>query len=372
MANEGTISPGITNVGERPLGSYYAYSNKQHKPPQITQLKAGEIVLGTVLDNPEFSIAPVRLPQGIFRAQLQGNLRKGDSLFFIVHETLPSLMLKIHSVSIIKNGETLSPQEIVRILDIPLSDHSIKLAAAITDIRRIVERKTLAHCVLFWDLPESRAILKKLDFGSALSTMLHLTEAANLESNTFQQFYPVFRRSELVLNDLLTTTDLLNELHKCLSPEDFVLFYKSVTQSTAEHIKSLANSLNLWNIYASQNNKTLLHCFVLPFADTYAAVSVSVENKKAYAQAGAKTYLTSNLALTLLKSDLRTHISQLKSLDSKKAATYLLTVASDMQKSINNDAYSLTSFKVSSIDFIDSEFASAPLPAASTNFSVVV
>ena len=119
------LTPGITGgikevgVGSNSSGFYYYSFNKKKNNPQFAKLHPGEIVQGLIIDIPEPEYANVRIPIGVFKAKLHGNLRQGDEMFFKIEEIQPALVLKIYSVSAFFKGEEHDIDEIMRMLDIP-------------------------------------------------------------------------------------------------------------------------------------------------------------------------------------------------------------------------------------------------------------
>jgi hypothetical protein len=119
------LTPGITGgikevgIGSNSSGFYYYSINKKKNNPQFAKLHQGEIIQGLIIDIPEPEFADVRIPIGIFKAKLHGNLRQGDEMFFKVEEVQPALVLKIYSVSSFYKGEERATEEIMRMLDIP-------------------------------------------------------------------------------------------------------------------------------------------------------------------------------------------------------------------------------------------------------------
>lgn len=142
--------PILNNIdgGTKPIGKdnnsgfvfvNYNQTNKNNKN-NFFRLRVAEILQGLILENPVENIAEVRLPVGIFRAYLQGNLKKGDELFFKIDSVQPNLILKIHSVYLYKLNKKYSEKEIIRILDLPENDLFIKLINEYSNIKSILIR----------------------------------------------------------------------------------------------------------------------------------------------------------------------------------------------------------------------------------------
>ncbi|MBM2816865.1 MAG: hypothetical protein HW421_3627 [Ignavibacteria bacterium] len=96
------------------------YSVQTTKPSKAqANLRAGEIIQGSIVEVFSDKEVSIRLPNGTFKAMLSNKLKAGDSLFFKVIETAPSLVLKIHSVSVSSGGKEFSSSELLRMLDLP-------------------------------------------------------------------------------------------------------------------------------------------------------------------------------------------------------------------------------------------------------------
>lgn len=142
--------PILNNIdgGAKPIGkdNNSAFVNvnynqtKKNNKNNFFRFRVGEILQGLILENPVENIAEVRLPVGIFRAYLQGNLQKGDELFFKIDSVEPSLILKIHSVYLYKLNTKYSEKEIIRILDLPDNDVFIKLINEYSNIKSMLIR----------------------------------------------------------------------------------------------------------------------------------------------------------------------------------------------------------------------------------------
>lgn len=109
---------GIQNVGSKFSHEIKYESYRTNKKHNAVKLHLGEVVHGNIIEVISNKEAIVRLPIGTLSAELKGNLKKDDSLFFLVEELEPSLILKIHSVSVRIDGKELSIKEIIRILNL--------------------------------------------------------------------------------------------------------------------------------------------------------------------------------------------------------------------------------------------------------------
>lgn len=91
--------------------------------------RIGEIIQGRVQQVFSQSEVAIDLPNGRFVAEVNGKFKAGDTLFFEVQGTEPSLILRIHSV-FSKIKESLHPiSEIIRLLNLPAN----KIFLAVVD-----------------------------------------------------------------------------------------------------------------------------------------------------------------------------------------------------------------------------------------------
>lgn len=146
LINIGTGVTAITSYsGGNANNPYYKKSNQKINP-QFAKLRIGEIVQGLIIEEPINNIAEVRLPVGIFKAILHGHLYKGDKLFFRIEETSPNLVLKIYSVSLYKEKSKLVPDEILRILDLPVEDDFINICSEYSQLKPQIVRDEILIC----------------------------------------------------------------------------------------------------------------------------------------------------------------------------------------------------------------------------------
>lgn len=137
--------PGIQQGGISEIGSEMPESRRRQemifdKKGKPTKLRPGEIVQGTIIDVHSNEEATVRLPNGTFRAVLHGSLKRGDTLFFKVAESVPSLVLKIYAVYSMINNKKVPIKDIIRILDLPEKPLTEELINLYTSRRSIVVR----------------------------------------------------------------------------------------------------------------------------------------------------------------------------------------------------------------------------------------
>jgi len=102
--------------------SYYGQHKQPDKKAKHHKIRPGEIVQGTILSIDDEYIALVKLPIGQFYAELHSKLLRGDSLFFKVVSTEPSLVLSTYSINSVKYNKPIEISEVIRILDLPDTD----------------------------------------------------------------------------------------------------------------------------------------------------------------------------------------------------------------------------------------------------------
>jgi len=146
----------------------------QHKH---ISLRTGEIAHGTILEASIGKDAIVRLPHGDFTATLSGKLKKGDSLFFKILETEPRLVLKIFAASTKNNGQDISADEMLRILDIPVSEFNRELLVFLKSRRTIINREEfLAIYKLHLSIPEAE--IKQTPEGNLMKALFYINDSS--------------------------------------------------------------------------------------------------------------------------------------------------------------------------------------------------
>ena len=118
-------APEISSDLPRQQKDYFVPSYAKKEP--ASKLYLGEVVQGVIIEIPSLKEAIVRLPNGTFRAELKGNLKPGDTLFFKVAEVSPSLVLKIWAAPSVVSKVQIQTKELVRILDLPENDDIYEL-----------------------------------------------------------------------------------------------------------------------------------------------------------------------------------------------------------------------------------------------------
>jgi hypothetical protein len=131
------------------------YFEKKAKP---TKLRPGEIVQGTIIEVHSNNEATVRLPNGTYRAVLHGALRRGDTLFFKVAESTPSLILRIYAVYTIINGKKVKIQDIIRILNLSEKSYTEQIIDHYSFRRSIIVRDDILVFLRLFELINSREL----------------------------------------------------------------------------------------------------------------------------------------------------------------------------------------------------------------------
>ncbi len=204
------------NSEERRNNTYFYHKQAPEKAPN--KLRIGEIVKGTILDTHYSKIATVQLPIGTLKAELNGNLEKGDTLFFIVQEVEPSLVLKIYSLQVIQDNRLLDTSEIIRILDVSNNKFFNKLIDYVKKERNIIVREVLLSCFESFGLIKN-SDYQKLPASTLFNTLLFFAELGiQFSLSAFNQmkyaFYSTYNIEKL-LNSLLDYLNLsMNEVVK--------------------------------------------------------------------------------------------------------------------------------------------------------------
>lgn len=192
LINIGSGVSGVTAyTGGSSSKTIYQKGQKKNNP-QFAKFRQGEIVQGLIVEDPIDNIADVRIPVGIFKAELHGNLLKGDKLFFKIEETNPNLILRIHSVSLYKEKSKLVPEEILRILDLPIDDDFIQICAEYSHLKPQIVRDDLLICYktlnVFVKIDENQ----EFDIIDIRNSIFLTDLAINVNINIYKKFREFF------------------------------------------------------------------------------------------------------------------------------------------------------------------------------------
>jgi len=199
------------------------------------QLRVGEVLQATILEVLSPQEAIVQLPTGTVHAFIHGRLKKGDIVFLRVQETAPNLVLRIHSVSYLKNGMELPLLEILRILDLPESQFFRETVNYLKKHRTYILRdEALLIENSFTAIEES--IRKDYSTDVFFSAIIFIHEnKLPIDSRIFLKIAPVLSGNNFVF-------DLLKEFEQLYSNLPDSLRYKLDTYFSL--IKSESTSLN--------------------------------------------------------------------------------------------------------------------------------
>ena len=196
------------NPHEREEKDYQRLSYNQRKSD--IKLRIGEVLQATILEVLSPQEAVVQLPTGTVHAFIHGRLKKGDVVFLRVHEISPNLILKIHSVSYIKNGVELPLMEIIRVLDLPESQFFMETINFLKKHRTHIMRDEALLIENSYNTIEE-SIRKDYSSEVFFSAIIFMYEnKLPIDSRIFLKIAPVLSGNVFVLN-------LLKELEKSIS-----------------------------------------------------------------------------------------------------------------------------------------------------------
>ena len=233
----------------RSSGHKYQQKNKSKTP---SKLHIGEILKGEILETHEYGIATVKLPIGSLKAELAGNLRKGDELIFFVQQVEPSLILKIHSVAPTKSGKDLEIREIIRILDLSENNFFIKSIEFLKLRRQFINRD---ECISLFEMFSELESNSYADISGTtlLTTLLFFMD--NKLDFTAESFYRI--KYSFVSKDILEKilNNLKSKIENYTSQELLAIKLQldSITDDFAHQefflIKENTFAVNIINLY---------------------------------------------------------------------------------------------------------------------------
>ncbi|MBI5326128.1 MAG: hypothetical protein HZB41_12795 [Ignavibacteriae bacterium] len=205
------------------------------KNKKEVQLRVGEVIQSTILDIVSSQEAIVQLPTGTVSAFIHGRLKKGDVVFLRVNEISPDLILRIHSVSYIKNGLELPLSEITRILDLPGTQFFIETVQFLKKRKSYILRdEALIIENAFISIDES--IRKDYNSEVLFSAIIFMHEnKLPVDSRIVMKIAPVLSGNNYILNLLISLENSVPQL-----PEQ--IRYKA--ESFFKLIKSNSTSIN--------------------------------------------------------------------------------------------------------------------------------
>lgn len=240
----------------RSSGHKYQQKSKSKTP---SKLHIGEILKGEILETHEYGIATVKLPIGILKAELAGNLHKGDELIFFVQQVEPSLILKIHSVAPTKSGKELDIREIIRILDLSDNNFFIKSIEFLKQRRQFINRD---ECISLFEMFGELEAIDYADISGTtlLATLLFFMDnKLDFSANSFQRIKYAFVSKD-ILEKILNT--LKSKIENNTSQELFAI--KSQLDSLSDGfahqefflIKENTFALNIINLYKANQTQS--------------------------------------------------------------------------------------------------------------------
>jgi len=193
------IGSGVSGIAPYMGGNsskFYNQKNQKKNNPQFAKFRQGEILQGLVIEDPINNVADVRIPIGIFKAELHGNLLKGDKLFFKIEETNPNLILKIHSVSLFKDKSKLVPEEILRILDLPIDEDFIQLCTEYSHLKSQIARDDILICYKTLNVFARITDDKQYDIVDIRNSIFLTDFGINVDNDIYKKFREYFENKE--------------------------------------------------------------------------------------------------------------------------------------------------------------------------------
>ena len=239
----------------RSPGHKYQQKSKSKTP---SKLHIGEILKGEILETHDYGIATVKLPIGILKAELAGNLRKGDELIFFVQEVEPSLILKIHSVAPTKSGKELEIREIIRILDLSENNFFIKSIEFLKQRRQFINRD---ECISLFEMFSELEANNYADIsGTTLLTTLlfYMDNKLDFSAESFQRTKYAFVNKDMVEKIL---NILKSKVENYTSQELLAIksYLDSITDDFAHQnfflIKENTFAINIINLYKANQTQ---------------------------------------------------------------------------------------------------------------------
>lgn len=220
MSDNINIGSGIKSISpyEKGTNYYYAVNNAPKKNnPQFNRFRVGEIVRGTILENPTENITEVRLPIGNYKTELHNNLMKGDELYFKIEETQPNLILKIHSAPLYKNKSKLIEEEIHRILDLPLTQGFLSITSEYSLLNSQIIKDDILYIYKLLSEYISKDDRKQFETYS-IRTAIFISES-NIKANhnifeIFNKFFENEKNYQSAINAIIQNLDKFDNIIK--------------------------------------------------------------------------------------------------------------------------------------------------------------
>lgn len=256
-----------TGQGGGSYGGYYLpmrqKKNEQAEPPQ---LKQGELIIGTVIEILDTELAKVKLPMGTFNASLHNRLKAGDTLFLLVAEVSPGLVLKVHSVTTSTGGRIREQDEVVRILDLPSNSLCLDAVEFLLGIKSTILRSELIMFSSMLDKLdyENKKYSKKALFKAIFSVLI---ADGKEDIDLVKAIYPAF----------FELSDIFALLKKCLSipsiSNDEFLQFRELLTNSAEGVRLIDLSSEVSLLNKILNNSTLENKDLAILKKVFASIS---------------------------------------------------------------------------------------------------
>ena len=256
--------------------------NPPLKRPKILGMRIGEIIRGSVLDVINETLLRISFPFGVVNAAIQARLIPGDSLFFIVDKIEPSLVIRIHSVTIRIFEEELGAEEISRVLNVDDSPFGYLVISRLKKKFSSILREDLIKLIGFKNhLSENELkYFSEENVADILSEMLYL--GADLNRNNFLKFSKILLKPidlRKVVNYLLdfagknsgNSSELFKKLNHIssasLSPIDRIQIFLNRELPHSKEFFICKNIIEQINVPASAKelDKTLMNALKIMY-----------------------------------------------------------------------------------------------------------
>jgi hypothetical protein len=221
-----SFGKGVSPTTNRFQGNETYSGNLQSKKSKSFRLRNGEIIHGRILNIPRPQEAIVRLPIGTLNAQLHGNLKKGDELFFQVLKSDPGLVLRVFAASVVSGGSEVPNSELLRMLDLPQdSTYSAALKFLKLDNSTIAREDLLFLVNSYHQL--SSQIVKGNEINDIFRALLFFREYnLTLDNNIFARILPGLTGLSLLSKSLEELESMLRLMPESISTELKKMFDK--------------------------------------------------------------------------------------------------------------------------------------------------
>ncbi|MDQ1265964.1 MAG: hypothetical protein QG635_1116, partial [Bacteroidota bacterium] len=173
-----------------------------------------------------------------YNANLQGNLKKGDTLFFKVLSLEPSLVLKIHSVSSSIGGKEIAAEELLRMLDLPEAPIYFDILNFLKSHKSTVVRDdTLIYYKIYASVKEN---VKKSKSPDELFQAVLTLEEYNLPPGTklFNKLLPVFDGADNIMKALKLLENNIDKLPPIIADQLKKVFGRLLREKTGTNFTS--------------------------------------------------------------------------------------------------------------------------------------